>query len=70
MTLQPFKLERWLQEPCEYDIASAGITKLKLKDLVQNLDPEMVLNYGLTKGSERICEPVARLYQGAGSGER
>ena len=28
MKLPPFELERWLQEPCEYDIASAGITKL------------------------------------------
>jgi aspartate/methionine/tyrosine aminotransferase len=65
MKFQPFELERWLQEPCKYDIASAGITKLKLKDLTQSLDPEMVLNYGLTKGAEQICARVARLYRGA-----
>ena len=42
MKLQPFKLERWLLQPCRYDIASAGIMKLKLSDLTSSLDFEMV----------------------------
>ena len=67
MKLQPFKLERWLLQPCLYDIASAGTTKLKLKDLTAGLDLEMVMNYGITNGSESIRESIASLYPGIGA---
>lgn len=64
MKLKPFQLERWLLNPCTYDLASAGITKLKLRDLTPNLDPDMLLNYGMTNGSERIRKQIAALYRG------
>lgn len=65
MKLKPFRLERWLLKPCTYDLASAGITKLKLRDVAPDLDPEMILNYGMTNGSERIRKQIAALYKGA-----
>ena len=64
MKLQPFQLERWLLQPCTYDLASAGITKLKLRDVAPALDPDMILNYGMTNGSERIRTQIAALYKG------
>ena len=67
MNLKPFDLERWLLQPNEIDIASAGITKLTLGDLVDALDPEMLLNYGITNGSLAIRERVAFLYPTAGA---
>lgn len=65
MRLKPFQLERWLLKPCTYDLASAGITKLKLRDIVPGLDPDMVLSYGMTNGSERLRSQIAALYKGA-----
>jgi aspartate/methionine/tyrosine aminotransferase len=62
--LKPFALERWLLRPCTYDLASAGITKLKLRDVTPALDPDMVLNYGMTNGSERLRKQIAALYKG------
>ncbi len=64
MRLKPFWLERWLLKPCTYDLASAGITKLRLHDIVPGLDPEMVLNYGMTNGSELLRKRIATLYKG------
>jgi aspartate/methionine/tyrosine aminotransferase len=62
--LKPFQLERWLLKPSTYDLASAGITKLKLRDVTPALDPDMILNYGMTNGSERIRKQIAALYKG------
>lgn len=62
MDLKPFELERWLNKPRDIDLASASITKLKIGDLVSYVDPEMLLSYGLTKGSESIREKVSSLY--------
>jgi aspartate/methionine/tyrosine aminotransferase len=62
--LKPFQLERWLLTPCTYDLASAGITKLKLRDVAPALDPDLILNYGMTNGSERIRTRIAALYAG------
>lgn len=62
MNLKPFELERWLNKPRDIDLASASITKLKIGDLVSYVDPEMLLNYGFTKGSESIREKVSSLY--------
>ncbi len=63
MKLAPFLLERWLLHPCTYDLASAGITKLKLKDLTTDIDYEMLMAYGITKGSRLIREQIAGLYE-------
>ncbi len=65
MNLEPFALERWLLQPCEIDIASAGITKLTLGDVAASLDPAMLLNYGVTNGSRRIRSRIAGLYPSA-----
>lgn len=63
MNLEPFKLERWLSvNPCKYDLASAGITKLKLKDLIDEIDFDMMLSYGLTKGSENLRQKIAATF--------
>jgi len=56
MDLPPFQLERWLLQTNEIDIASAGITKLKLRDLTSRLDYDMIMNYGMTDGSEEIVQ--------------
>ena len=64
MKLKPFQLERWLLNSSTYDLASAGITKLKLGDLTPGLDPDMLLNYGMTNGSERIRKQIAALFKG------
>lgn len=65
MKLEPFHLERWLLKPHEYDIASAGITKLRLRDLTTTIDFDMVMNYGTTNGSELIRGEIAALYEGS-----
>ena len=62
MKLEPFELERWLLQQQEYDLASAGISKLRLKDLTSDIDFDMVLNYGITNGSEVLRRRVADLY--------
>ena len=64
MKLKPFQLERWLLKTCTYDLASAGITKLKLRDITPAFDPDMILNYGMTNGSERIRKQIAARYKG------
>ena len=62
MNIKPFELEQWLNKPRKIDLASAGMTKLKISDLVNYIDPGMLLNYGLTKGSESVREKVSSLY--------
>jgi aspartate/methionine/tyrosine aminotransferase len=64
MRLDPFLLERWLLKPSKYDLASAGITKLKLKDVTAGMDPEMVMSYGVLHGSLDLREKIAALYKG------
>ena len=44
MKLEPFHLERWLLQPREYDLASAGMTKLPLRDLTSTLDFNMLMS--------------------------
>jgi aspartate/methionine/tyrosine aminotransferase len=60
----PFALERWLVQAREIDLAAAGISRLRLSD-VGGLDPDMLLSYGITSGSESVRERVAALYPGA-----
>lgn len=66
MHIEPFHLERWLNTPRTYDLAGAGITKLTIADLIDRIDPELVLNYGITKGSTELRELVAELYPDIG----
>jgi aspartate/methionine/tyrosine aminotransferase len=62
MRLEQFNLERWLLNPCKYDLASAGIVKLRLKDIITEIDFDMVLNYGVTRGSDLIRQRIAGLF--------
>jgi aspartate/methionine/tyrosine aminotransferase len=62
--IEPFELERWLLQAHDYDLASAGIPKLRLKDITSDLDFNMVLNYGPTNGSEALRGRVAMQYDG------
>ncbi len=64
MRLEPFGLERWLLNPCKYDLASAGIVKLRLKDIISEIDFDMVMSYGVTRGSELIRQRIAELFSG------
>ena len=66
MKFEPFYLERWLNSPKSFDLAGAGIVKLQLKDLTDKMDPELVISYGLTKGSADLRMKVARLYADVG----
>jgi len=62
LKLEPFYLERWLLNPCKYDLASGGITKLKLGDLITEIDFNMVMSYGITNGSNLIRQEIAELF--------
>jgi aspartate/methionine/tyrosine aminotransferase len=62
MRLEPFDLERWLQNPCKYDLASAGIVKLRLKDIITEIDFDMVMSYGVTRGSDLFRQRIAELF--------
>ncbi len=64
MKFEPFYLERWLNSPKSYDLAGAGIVKLRLKDITEKMDPELVISYGITKGSADLRGKVADLYSG------
>jgi aspartate/methionine/tyrosine aminotransferase len=61
MRIEPFALERWLLQPARYDLAGAGITKLRLRDVAEELSPEIVLEYGRTDGSELLRSEIAEL---------
>jgi aspartate/methionine/tyrosine aminotransferase len=65
MRLEPFDLERWLLNPCTYDLASAGIVKLRLKDITTEIDFDMVMSYGVTRGSDLIRQRIAELFSRA-----
>jgi aspartate/methionine/tyrosine aminotransferase len=62
MKLEPFYLERWLLNPCKYELASAGIVKLRLKDIITEIDYDMAMSYGVTRGSDLIRQRIAELF--------
>jgi aspartate/methionine/tyrosine aminotransferase len=64
--IEPFELERWLLQSHRYDLASAGIPKLKLREVTSDLDFDMILGYGITNGSELLRSRVAALYNNIG----
>ena len=65
MRFEPFALERWLLQSSAYDLASAGISRLRLDEVIGGIDPGSLLSYGLTNGSDAIRSGVATLYAGA-----
>jgi len=64
MKIEPFALERWLLKSSKFELAGAGITKLKLSEIAPGIDPGMVMNYGLTNGAELIRSEIAALFNG------
>ncbi len=62
MRLESFDLERWLLTPCAYDLASAGIIKLRIKDIIAAIDGDLVLSYGETRGSDLLRQRIADLF--------
>lgn len=63
MNIEPFALERWLLKPSKYELAGAGITKLRLSEITPGIDTELVMNYGMTNGSELIRAEIAATYR-------
>jgi len=43
MRFEPFLLERCLSNPCQYEPASAGIGKLRLREVTTEMDYYMTL---------------------------
>ena len=62
MRIEDFGLERWLLNPSRFDLASAGITKLRLGDLTSSIDSDMLMAYGATNGSALIRKAIAQRY--------
>lgn len=62
MKIEEFKLERWLLRKSEIDVGGGGVTKLQLKDIVEDVDYEQLLNYGPTNGSEILRSEIADWY--------
>ena len=46
MKIDPFRLERWLQEKCQIDLAGGGVAKLQLREVMPQLPPDTVMKYG------------------------
>ena len=66
MKIRPFGLERWLPtHPCEYDLAGSVVKSLKLRELAKEIDADIELMHGPTKGAEELREGVSALYSNA-----
>ena len=64
MKIPEFKLERWLFNPCEIDLGGGGVTKLKLRDIIDEVDTDQLLKYGVTNGSAQLRSEIAEWYPG------
>lgn len=62
MRYEPFALERWLGQSRRIDLGSAGISRLRLGEVAEDFDPDMLLSYGDTQGSEELRAGIAALY--------
>jgi hypothetical protein len=61
--IDPFRLERWLQEKCQIDLAGGGVAKLQLREVMPQLPPDTVMKYGATLGSEALRALIADWYR-------
>lgn len=75
MRFESFSLERWIERcMCDeksnfkYMLSSAGVSAIKLSELVTILDTEMELSYGTSAGSDEIREEISELYCSANKG--
>jgi hypothetical protein len=63
MKFKDFELERWLATtPHKLDLGGGSMVKLRLRELLVNVDPELELSYGSTRGSEVVRQRIAELY--------
>ena len=63
MKLEPFELERWLSTHVgKYNFAGVNPPPITLGELADEIDPQMALTYGPTRGSQKLREEVASLY--------
>ncbi len=62
MKIDPFRLERWLQEKSEIDLGGGGVAKLQLRDVMPSIPPDTAMRYGATQGSEGLRMQVADWY--------
>jgi len=66
LRIRSFGLERWLPtHPCAYDLAGSVVKCLKLRELVKEIDLDMELMHGPTKGGEELRTGVSALYSNA-----
>ena len=63
MKFQPFELERWLSTHSgQYNFAGVNPPPVKLGELIEKIDPETMLVYGSTRGSNEVREAISHLY--------
>jgi aspartate/methionine/tyrosine aminotransferase len=62
LRFEPFRLERWLLNKAEIDLGGGGVNKLKLGQVLKSIDPDHLLKYGDTSGSESLKHVVAEWY--------
>lgn len=63
MHFDEFKLERWLSTHSgKYNFAGVNPPPLKLSELVEKIDTEMLLTYSSTNGSQELRQEICGLY--------
>ncbi len=64
MDIQPFRLERWLNniEGCEIDAAQGSGIQVQLKDITTEIDYNKIMTYGVTSGSDTLRSEIAEWY--------
>jgi len=63
LKVDPFRLERWLQEKAEIDLGGGGVAKLPLREVVPQLPSDTAMRYGRTCGSDNLRGLVADWYK-------
>jgi hypothetical protein len=62
LKFEPFRLERWLLKNADIDLGGGGVIKLKLGQVIDSIDPDHLLKYGNTLGSDSLRIMVADWY--------
>lgn len=63
MKLRPFLLERWLpSHKSVYDLSGACVKPLRLNELINELDLDVEVEYGFTKGDGELRAKIASLF--------
>jgi aspartate/methionine/tyrosine aminotransferase len=64
MKIKPFRLERWLLEPAEIDLGGGGVTKLTLRDVLDEIPFDHQMKYGRTDGSDALKALISDWFNG------